>query len=80
MKNLSSFLKSIVQSILNFFSLIISLYLSAVFFFILLADEAINGKENERLSEDFSSIVQKFSALPESLLSENNKGEELASN
>ncbi|MBX9853208.1 MAG: hypothetical protein K2X86_15800 [Cytophagaceae bacterium] len=67
MKSSSSFLKSVVVPVLNLFSFVFCLYLSIMFFLVLMADEAMNGKQNERLKEDFEAFVQKISDLPESL-------------
>jgi len=65
MKNPLSYLKFLVLPILYSVSFICSLYLSIVFFLILMANEAMNGKPNPNLKEDFSAFIQKVSDLPE---------------
>lgn len=75
MKNLSSYFKSILVSVLTILSFIFCLYLSVIFFVILLADEAIKGKANEMLKEDFAAFIQKFSDFPENFFSSGEKKE-----
>jgi hypothetical protein len=66
MKNL---FKSLLFPIVYAISFICSFYLSIIFFIVLLFDEAINGRRNEILKEDFSAFVQKIYDLPGALFS-----------
>jgi len=67
MKNLLSYFKFLLLPILNLLSFISCFYLSVIFFIVLLINEAITGKVNEILKEDFSAFIQKLSDLPESI-------------
>jgi hypothetical protein len=69
MKNLSSYFKSIFLSALNIISFVACMYLSIIFFLILLAEESVKGRKNEPLKEEFASVIQKISDIPQSLFS-----------
>ncbi len=75
MKNLLSYFKFIILSILSLVSFISSFYLSILFFLIVLISEAINGKTNEVLKEDFSGLIQKIADLPVSIFTSEEKKE-----
>lgn len=64
MKNLLSYFKFLLLPILYSVSFICSFYLAIIFFLVLMINEAINGKPNEILKEDFSTFVRKVSDLP----------------
>ena len=72
MKNLFKFL---LFPILYAIAFICSFYLSIIFFLVLMINEAINGKPNEILKEDFSAFVQKIYDLPGALFSPAEKKE-----
>ncbi|MDF2457378.1 MAG: hypothetical protein K0R51_3371 [Cytophagaceae bacterium] len=75
MKNLLSYFKFTILSILSLVSFISSFYLSILFFLIVLISEAINGKTNEVLKEDFSALIQKIVDLPVSIFTSEEKKE-----
>lgn len=75
MKNVTTYFKGIFLSTLTFVSFITSLYLSIIFFLIVMIEQAISGKENKVLKDDFSSLIQKISDLPQSLFHKEEKKE-----
>jgi hypothetical protein len=75
MKNPLSYLKFLMLPILFSVSFICSFYLTIIFFLILMINEAINGKSNPTLKEDFSSFIQKVSDFPQEMLFPSEKKE-----
>ncbi|ABG59594.1 hypothetical protein [Cytophaga hutchinsonii] len=75
MKNLLSYFKLTVLSFFSLAAFIFSFYLSILSFLILMINEAINGKINEALKEDFSYYIQKVSDLPVSIFTREEKRE-----
>ena len=75
MKNLLSYFKFTVLATFSLVSFIFSFYLSILFFLILMINEAISGKINEALKEDFSYLIQKVSDLPLSIFTDDEKKE-----
>jgi hypothetical protein len=67
MKKLFSLFKFFLLTVLKLFSFLTSLYFSIIFFLVLMVNEAINGKADEMLKEDFSDFIQKISEFPESV-------------
>jgi hypothetical protein len=79
MKNLVAHLKSITISAFHIISFIFSMYLSVIFFLILMANESVKGKSNPLLKEEFSLMVQKISELPDTLFPQEVKKKEVLS-
>jgi hypothetical protein len=75
MKNLLSHFKAIIISALNIIFFISSMYLSIIFFLILMTNESVKGKKNPMLKEELSSFIQKISDLPESFFPQEGKKE-----
>lgn len=75
MRNLSVYFKSIVVSLLNLIFFIPCFYLSITFFLVLIMNEAITGKANEVLKEDFTHFIKRISEFPESLFPNSPKKE-----
>jgi hypothetical protein len=75
MRNLSVYFKSTVSAILNLIFFIPTFYLSMIFFLVLLLNEAIAGKVNEGLKEDFMYFIKRISEFPETLFPNQEKKE-----
>ncbi|MFN3402905.1 MAG: hypothetical protein ACK40G_02345 [Cytophagaceae bacterium] len=69
MRNITNSVKNLLVNVSTVVTVCLSFYFSSILFIILLLDQAIYGKLNVELKEDFEHIIDRIEQMPVSLRS-----------